>query len=174
MEIGGIHTPVGEVKRVSTTLSFKDKFDGCKVRWGINRYNYKISTGIYAVGNPDDKSPVLVTANYKLTFDYLRRELKELNLWILVIDTKGINVWCAAGKGTFGNYELLKVINKVKLKEIISHNTLILPLLTASIKSNSSRIPSSNTVAYLPILSNVCASLEPTEGSLSSVANVYA
>jgi len=131
LEIGEIQTPVGEVRRVSTTLTSMDKLDGCKARWGINRYNYKISPGIYAVGNPDDKAPVLVTANYKLTFDHLRRQLKELNLWILVIDTKGINVWCAAGKGTFGNYELLKVLNKVKLKEIISHNTLILPQLGA-------------------------------------------
>lgn len=132
MEIGEIHTPVGDIKRVSTTLTFKDKLDGCRARWGINRNNYKVSPGIYAVGNPHEASPVLVTANYKLTFDYLRRELKELSLWILVIDTKGINVWCAAGKGTFGNYELLKVLNKVKLKEITSHNTLILPQLGAS------------------------------------------
>jgi hypothetical protein len=131
LETGEINTPAGDVKRISTTLSFKDKIEGCKVRWGINRYNYKIPTGIYAVGNPGDKSPVLVTADYKLTFDYLRRELTDIDLWILVMDTKGINVWCAAGKGTFGNYELLKVLNKVKLKKIISHKTLILPQLGA-------------------------------------------
>ena len=131
MEIGEIHTSVGVIKKISTTLSLKDKIDGCKVRWGINRFNYKVPTGIYAVGTPGDKSPVLVTADYKLTFDSLRKELSGLDLWILVIDTKGINVWCAAGKGTFGNYELLKVLNKVKLKEIISHNTLILPQLGA-------------------------------------------
>ena len=131
MEIGEINTSVGVIKKISTTLSLKDKIDGCKVRWGINRFNYTVPTGIYAVGNPGDKAPVLVTADYKLTFDLLRKELSGLDLWILVIDTKGINVWCAAGKGTFGNYELLKVLNKVKLKELISHNTLILPQLGA-------------------------------------------
>lgn len=131
LEIGEIHTSVGEIKKINTTLSLKDKIDGCKVRWGINRFNYKVPTGLYAVGNPDDKGQVLVTADYKLTFDYLRRELSGLDLWILVIDTKGINVWCAAGKGTFGNYELLKALNKVKLKELISHNTLIIPQLGA-------------------------------------------
>ena len=44
---------------------------------------------------------MLVTANYKLTFDQLRSSLDELDAWLLVVDTRGINVWCAAGKGTF-------------------------------------------------------------------------
>ena len=124
-------TKVGEVERLGTSLSWRDITGGFKVRWGIGRYSYLVEPGIYAVGEPDEKSEVLVTANYKLTLDALRKELGGLDLWILVIDTKGINVWCAAGKGTFGNYEILKVINKVKLKEIVSHSRLILPQLGA-------------------------------------------
>jgi hypothetical protein len=126
-----VFTKTGEVKRLSTSLAWEDRLGGWKVRWGIGRYSYLVEPGIYAVGEPDENSHVLVTANYKLTLDALRKELSGLSLWILVIDTKGINVWCAAGKGTFGNYELLKVINKVKLKEIVSHNRLILPQLGA-------------------------------------------
>jgi len=126
-----VFTKTGEVKKLSTSLAWEDRLGGWKVRWGIGRYNYLVEPGIYAVGEPDENSHVLVTANYKLTLDALRKELSGLSLWILVIDTKGINVWCAAGKGTFGNYELLKVINKVKLKEIVSHNRLILPQLGA-------------------------------------------
>ena len=124
-------TKAGEAKRLSTSLAWGDRLGAWKVRWGIGRYSYLVEPGIYAVGEPDENSHLLVTANYKLTLDSLRKELSGLNLWILVIDTKGINVWCAAGKGTFGNYELLKVINKVKLKEIILHNRLILPQLGA-------------------------------------------
>ena len=67
------------------------------VRWSIGRNNYKIEPGIYALGSPDKNSEVLVTANYKLSFDTLRKNLTGLNVWILVLDTKGINVWCAAG-----------------------------------------------------------------------------
>jgi hypothetical protein len=124
-------TKVGEVEKLCTSLSLTDITGGFKVRWGIGRYSYLVEPGIYAVGEPDEKSQVLVTANYKLTLDALRKELVGLDLWILVIDTKGINVWCAAGKGTFGNYEILKAINKVKLKEIVSHSRLILPQLGA-------------------------------------------
>lgn len=131
LEISEIYTTSGSVPVISTTLTFKDKLNNFKVRLGINRYNYKIKPGLYAIGSPNSNSMVLVTSNYKLTFDTLRKNLCGLNLWIIVIDTNGINVWCAAGKGTFGNYEILKIINKVKLKDIISHNTIILPQLGA-------------------------------------------
>jgi len=126
-----IKTNRGNIEILDTEITWKDRLGSLKVRLGIGRYNYRVEPGIYAVGNPDDKSPVLVTANYKLTLDSLRKELGGLDIWILVIDTQGINVWCAAGKGTFGNYELLKILNKVKLKEIVSHNRLILPQLGA-------------------------------------------
>lgn len=126
-----ISTSQGFVPKVSTKLTFEDRWGACKVRFGINRMNYKVSPGIYAVGTPNDKSPVLVTANYKLTFDTLRKELGGLDLWIMVLDTKGVNVWCAAGKGTFGTKELVNRISKVRLSQIVSHKTLILPQLGA-------------------------------------------
>ncbi len=126
-----IHTPCGGVPVVSTNLTIKDILGAWKVRWGIGRMDYKINPGLYAVGNPDQSSPVLVSANYKLTFDTLRKELSGLDCWIVILDTKGINVWCAAGKGTFGTDELVARISKIRLFEIVSHRTLILPQLGA-------------------------------------------
>src|SRR4030066_353544 len=99
----------------NTILSFRDIFNGWKVRWGINRMDYKVNPGLYRIGNPCNSAPVLVTANYKLTFDSLRKELTGMDVWILVIDTKGVNVWCAAGKGTFGTEELIHRIADTKL-----------------------------------------------------------
>jgi hypothetical protein len=124
-------TPVGKVRVVNTKLETRDQLDGCKARWGINRHNYKVSPGIYAVGQPDSKAEVLVTANYKLTFDMLRKELSGRNLWIVVIDTKGINVWCAAGKGTFGTSEVISRIRKTQLEKIVELRRIILPQLGA-------------------------------------------
>jgi len=129
--IGEISTPQGMVPQISTKLSFADKWGTCKVRFGINRMNYKINPGLYAVGTPDENSPVLVTANYKLTFDALRKKLGGLNVWLMVLDTKGVNVWCAAGKGTFGTKELINRTSKTRLSKIVSHKTLILPQLGA-------------------------------------------
>lgn len=129
--IGKIKTSIGDVPLVSTNLNINDILGSWKVRWGINRMNYMIDPGLYCVGNPDSDSPVLVTANYKMSFDRLRKELGELDAWIMVLDTKGINVWCAAGKGTFGTDEIVNRIEKVQLKQIVSHRTIILPQLGA-------------------------------------------
>jgi len=117
--------------QVSTKLSVKDVMGSWKARWGINRMNYKVDPGLYFVGQPDPNSPVLVTANYKMSFDALRKELTDISAWILVLDTKGINVWCAAGKGTFGTEELIKRIETTGISEIVTHKTLILPQLGA-------------------------------------------
>lgn len=128
---GEIHTPKGGVPVVSTNLHFKDTLGAWKARWGIGRMDCKISPGLYAIGKPDHTSPVLVSANYKLTFDALRKELSGLDCWILILDTKGINVWCAAGKGTFGTSELVGRISKTGLSGIVSHRKLVLPQLGA-------------------------------------------
>ena len=130
--IGSTATAVGDVPAVKTELSAKDHLGAFRVRWGIGRMDYKVEPGIYSIGKPDENSPVLVTANYKLTFDSLRKELTGINLWILVLNTKGVNVWCAAGKGTFGTKELVFRIKAVKLGEIVRHRTLILPQLGAT------------------------------------------
>ncbi|PLX89272.1 MAG: hypothetical protein C0618_01630 [Desulfuromonas sp.] len=101
------------------------------MRWGIGRDRYRITPGLYAIGTPDDKAPVLVSANYKLSFDCLRSSLQHTDAWILVIDTKGVNVWCAAGKGTFGTTEIVKRCQLTRLDNIVSHRTLIVPQLGA-------------------------------------------
>ncbi len=100
--IGSVMTPAGPVPNISCTLSRIDCWEHFKCRTTAYRDDYRVVPGLYAVGSPDNNSDVLVSANYKYSFDMLRRELKDLNAWVLVLDTKGINVWCAAGKGTFG------------------------------------------------------------------------
>lgn len=116
---------------VSTRLSFKDHLGTWKVRLGIGRMSYTVDPGLYSVGSPDKTSPVLVSANYKLTFDSLRKELSGLDCWLLILDTKGVNVWCAAGKGTFGTNELVNRIAKTGLPGFVEHKKLILPQLGA-------------------------------------------
>ncbi|MBS4538522.1 acetyl-CoA synthase subunit gamma [Clostridium sp. D2Q-11] len=128
---GYISTPIGDIKKIKTYLSKKDILQDIHTRIKIKRDDFRIETGVYAIGDPDKTSPVLITANYKLTFDKLRKELQNLNLWILVIDTKGINVWCAAGKGTFGTEEIINKVVQTKLVEIVAHKNLMLPQLGA-------------------------------------------
>jgi len=70
-----------------------------------------------------------IKANYKMSFDRLREVLLNRHAWILVLDTGGINVWCAAGKGTFGTDELARRIELSQLNRVVTHRELILPQL---------------------------------------------
>jgi hypothetical protein len=129
--ISSISTAAGQLPKVSSVLRWQDHWGSIKARWGVGRMDYSIDPGLYALGNPNNYSSVLVTANYKMTFDRLREALPDRDIWILVLDTKGINVWCAAGKGTFGTDELIRKIESSGLKDIVSHRKLILPQLGA-------------------------------------------
>ncbi|MFW6138346.1 MAG: mercury methylation corrinoid protein HgcA [Spirochaetota bacterium] len=126
-----LDTPGGTVNVVSTEWDASDRWGALKVRLGPFRMNYAIKPGLYAVGKPDRSSPVMVTANYKLSFDLLRKNLKGIDAFILVLDTKGINVWCAAGKGTFSTQELIRQVNNTSLDNIVNHRRLIVPQLGA-------------------------------------------
>lgn len=130
--VGKRATPAGDIPQVSTKLMFRDTFGSWKCRWSIGRMDYKVEPGLYAVGEADASSPVLVTSNYKMTFDRLREQLGGLSLWILVLDTDGVNVWCAAGKGTFGTDELVHRLTVTRLAEVVSHRKLVLPQLGAT------------------------------------------
>lgn len=93
--------------------------------------SYLVPPGLYAVGSPGPQDPVVVTANYKMSYDLVRRELTGRNIWLLVLETFGINVWCAAGKGTFGTDELVRRLKKTELAAVVEHRILILPILGA-------------------------------------------
>jgi len=127
--IGSVQTPVGDIPKISSDLSWPDHWGSVKARWGVGRMHYTVDPGLYALGEPNERSPALVTANYKMSFDRLREALSNRHAWILVLDTKGINVWCAAGKGTFGTDELVRRVEFSQLNRVVYHRELILPQL---------------------------------------------
>jgi len=127
---GSIETPVGTAPRVTSVLTWLDRWGTIRARWGVGRMDYTVEPGLYAHGNPNNESRVLVTANYKMSFDRLREALPGRDAWLLVLDTKGINVWCAAGKGTFGTEELVRRIKMSGLDKVVTHRELMLPQLS--------------------------------------------
>ena len=129
-------TPAGLVPRVKTVWERQDWTGAFLTRTGISaagyrarwdRSAYKVAPGLYCVGEPDADAPVVVTANYKLTFDHVRRALSGVAAWILVLETWGVNVWCAAGKGTFGTEEVLRRVKATGLDKVVNHRELIVP-----------------------------------------------
>ena len=128
---GWLDTPVGQTPQVSGTLTTGDIIGRWQMRWGIGRTRYSIAPGLYAIGSPTPDSQVIVSANYKMTFDILRRDMRGYDLWLLILDTKGINVWCAAGKGTFSSNEVIQRVRTAKLDKVVNHRNLIIPQLGA-------------------------------------------
>jgi len=126
------NTPVGTVPRVTSRLDRTDIRGSVMARLGLTRNDYKIAPGLYCIGKADSVSPVLVSANYKLSFDALRRELNGVDAWILVLDTRGVNVWCAAGKSLFSTAEVVRRVQASSLDRVVSHSRLILPQLSAT------------------------------------------
>jgi len=130
INLGSITT---QPKILSTThqLTRSDRWDHFLARLGHKRSAHLVEPGLYAIGNPTPDSPVFVTANYTLSFDALRSNLKGIDGYILVLDTQGVNVWCAAGKKTFGTEEVVIRVIATQLKQVVNHRVLILPQLGA-------------------------------------------
>jgi hypothetical protein len=149
---GVVSTPVGDVPRARTEYLIGDRLGTFKARWGVGRMSYVVEPGLYAVGNPTADSTVFVSANYKMSFDRLRSELKGMDAWLLVLDTKGINVWCAAGKGTFGTAEIVNRIAATGLDKIVSHHALVVPQLGApGVSAHEVKKQSGFRVVYGPV-----------------------
>jgi len=93
----------------------------------------KVNPGLYVVGQPDPDSPVLITGNFELTVRRLVRAIDHrMDAWVLVVDSAGINVWCAAGGGFFTAAKVIGALRVSDLEGIVHHRALILPQLCAN------------------------------------------
>lgn len=119
------------IRPATGTITLSNRLDHFLARWGVNRMGHTVEPGLYRLGNPTPDSDVFVSANYTLSFDASRSALAGRDAFILVLDTKGINVWCAAGRGTFGTEELVRRIGLTGLVGIVRHRRIILPQLSA-------------------------------------------
>lgn len=141
--------PVGTL---TSAMTWRDRLGTLRARLGIGRMNYRVRPGLYALGRPTTESPVLVSANYKLSVDHLRAALPGLDAWILVLDTHGINVWCAAGKGLFSTDEVVRQVESARLSSRVSHRKLVLPQLAATgVTAHEVRSRTGFRVVYGPV-----------------------
>jgi len=89
-------------------------------------------TGLVCIGKPDRKSPVLLTCNFHLTVQRLKRALKGMDVYLLVANSRGINVWCAATGGLLTHHDVISVIKTSGIEELVDHRNVILPQLAAT------------------------------------------
>jgi NAD-dependent dihydropyrimidine dehydrogenase PreA subunit len=95
-------------------------------------FPHRTRTGLRAIGTPGADAPVLVTGNYTLTVRRLTERLAGFDCWLLVADSRGINVWCAAGGGHLTHHDVIAAIRTSGVAERVRHREVVLPQLGAT------------------------------------------
>lgn len=140
------------VGRTDSNITRADRWRHFLIRWGYRRNAHLVEPGLYALGNPGPEARVFVTANYRLSFDALRSALAGEDAYILVLNTEGINVWCAAGEGIFGTDEIVARIEATSLGDVVTHRKLVLPQLGApGVSAHEVKARSGFKVEYGPV-----------------------
>ncbi len=98
----------------------------------LRLFPHATATGLRAIGHPGRDAPVLVTCNYTLTVERLERVLAGHDVWLLVANSGGINVWCAAGGGHFTEHDIIAAVRAARLADRVDHRKLVLPQLAAT------------------------------------------
>jgi len=89
----------------------------------------QIEPKIYPVGAVSNKSPVLVTTNFSLTYYTVLSEVEASKVpsYIVSVDTEGMSVLTAWAAEKFTPEKIADTINKFALKDTVSHTRLIIP-----------------------------------------------
>jgi acetyl-CoA decarbonylase/synthase complex subunit gamma len=85
--------------------------------------------GIYELGNPGPEAPVLVTANFSLTYFIVSSEIEASRVpaFLMVKDTEGLSVLTAWAAGKFLAHTIAPFILKSNIASRVRHHRLILP-----------------------------------------------
>lgn len=95
-------------------------------------FPHRVPTGLQRIGDPGRDAPVLVTGNYALTVRRIKEILRGRDVWLLVANSDGVNVWCAAGGGEFTHHDVISVVRTSRVEEQVDHREIVLPQLAAT------------------------------------------
>jgi len=96
------------------------------------------SAGIYEIGGPNEKSPVLVTSNFSLTYFIVSGEIETSRVpaWLIVVDTEGLSVLTAWAAGKFVGDVVGMAIKKCGIIDKVSHKKVVIPGYAAAISGD--------------------------------------
>jgi len=102
-----------------------------------------VKPGLRIFGEPDEKSPVMFTTNFALTYYTVASDIESSDIsnkcYLLVIDSEGIGVQSAAArsrmvrKGGLTAESVAEAIRETSIEEKVKHRTLIIPGLAAQL-----------------------------------------
>jgi len=98
----------------------------------------QIEPGLYSVGDANDKSEVLITTNFSLTYYTVLGEVEACKIpsYILSVDTEGMSVLTAWAAEKFTPEKITDSLNKFNVKDKVTHNKIIIPGYVAVISGD--------------------------------------
>ena len=95
----------------------------------------QVEPKIYAVGEPDENSPVFVTTNFSLTYFIVSGEIENsgLSAWLVIPECEGLSVLTAWAAGKFGGDKIGAWVKESGLPEKIKSRKIVIPGYVAQI-----------------------------------------
>jgi NAD-dependent dihydropyrimidine dehydrogenase PreA subunit len=98
----------------------------------LRMFPFPCKTGVIEIGNPDRQAPVFLTCNFHLTVERVKRALSGMDCYLLVANSRGINVWCAATGGLFTNHDAISALKTSGIEDLVDHRHVVLPQLAGA------------------------------------------
>ena len=89
----------------------------------------QVKAGLYAVGEANEASLVLITTNFSLTYFTVRADIEKskVPVWLLVVDTDGQSVMTSFAAGKLTPESVTKAVETWKIKEKCTRNEIVIP-----------------------------------------------
>ena len=83
----------------------------------------------YEIGNPDEKSPILISTNYALDYFIVSAAIEEADMpaYLCIKDTEGLGVMAAWTSGKFNGEAIAEFFEKYDMQDKVKHRKLIIP-----------------------------------------------
>ncbi len=96
----------------------------------------QVNPGLYDIGKPNRNSPVIVTANFSLTYFTVASDIEasKVPARLLVVDTEGLSVMTAFAADKLTAEKIAQTLEEYKVAEKVDHRTLIIPGMIAMLK----------------------------------------
>lgn len=105
----------------------------------------QVDPKVYEVGRVTDKSPIMVTTNFSLTYYTVEAEAEgsKIPAYIVACDSEGMSVLTAWAADKFTAESIAAALDKFGVKEKVSHNEIIIPgyvsVLSGKLEEESGR-----------------------------------
>ena len=95
----------------------------------------QVEPKLYAIGEPNRKSPIFVTTNFSLTYFLVSGEIENsgISAWLVIPECEGFSVLTAWAAGKFSGASIAKFIKEIDLESQVDTREIVIPGYVAQI-----------------------------------------